>query len=82
MSDVIETTVCSCVSGFSAVFVAVGSVSGAPCWSRGAMIIKADIDAEYGSIMEAMDTLRAAGIEDMGLITDPKRAPAAAGGGR
>ena len=46
------------------------------------VIIKADIDAEYGSIMEAMDTLRAAGIEDMGLITDPKRAPAAAGGGR
>ncbi len=46
------------------------------------VIIKADVDADYGSIMEAMDTLRAAGIEDMGLITDPKRAPAAAGGGR
>ena len=36
------------------------------------VIIKADVDAEYGAVMEAMDTLRAAGIEDMGLITDPK----------
>ena len=33
------------------------------------VIIKADRDAQYGSVMEAMDTLRAAGIEDMGLIT-------------
>ena len=37
------------------------------------VIIKADVDAEYGSVMEAMDSLRAAGIEDLGLITDPKR---------
>src|SRR6476620_3938522 len=37
------------------------------------VIIKADEDADYGSVMEAMDSLRAAGIEDMGLITDPKR---------
>ena len=50
--------------------------------SQKIVIIKADVDAEYGSVMEAMDTLRAAGVEDMGLITDPKRAPAAAGGGR
>ena len=33
------------------------------------VIIKADEDVEYGAVMEAMDTLRAAGIEDMGLIT-------------
>ena len=36
------------------------------------VIIKADQDVEYGAVMEAMDALRAAGIEDLGLITDPK----------
>ena len=40
------------------------------------VIIKADEDVEYGAVMEAMDTLRAAGIEDMGLITETKRQPA------
>ena len=46
------------------------------------VIIKADEDVEYGAVMEAMDTLRAAGIEDMGLITDPKnRASLLSGGG-
>ena len=44
------------------------------------VIIKADVDAEYSAVMEAMDTLRAAGIEDMGLITDPRRTAAAGGG--
>jgi biopolymer transport protein ExbD len=44
------------------------------------VIIKADDDVEYGAVMEAMDALRAVGIEDMGLITDPKRGPAAGGG--
>jgi biopolymer transport protein TolR len=44
------------------------------------VIIKADQDATYGDVMEAMDSLRSAGIEDMGLITDPKRGPAAGGG--
>ncbi len=48
--------------------------------SQKIVIIKADDDVEYGAVMEAMDALRAAGIEDMGLITDPKRA--AAGGGQ
>jgi biopolymer transport protein ExbD len=43
------------------------------------VIIKADVDADYGSVMEAMDSLRAAQIEDIGLITDPKRG--LAGGG-
>jgi biopolymer transport protein TolR len=42
------------------------------------ILIKADEDAPYGRVMEAMDTLRAAGIEDMGLITERK---AQAGGG-
>ena len=50
--------------------------------SQKIVIIKADDDVEYGAVMEAMDALRAAGIEDMGLITDPKRGSAAAGGGQ
>ena len=37
------------------------------------VIIKADVDVEFGAVMEAMDQLRAAGIEDMGLITDPEQ---------
>jgi biopolymer transport protein ExbD len=41
------------------------------------LIIKADEDVEYGAVMEAMDTLRAAGIEDMGLITETRRTAAA-----
>jgi len=36
------------------------------------VIIRADEDAEYAAVMDAMDSLRSAGIEDMGLITDPK----------
>jgi biopolymer transport protein TolR len=33
---------------------------------------KGDTDASYGRIMAAMDALREAGIEDIGLIADPK----------
>ena len=36
------------------------------------VLIKADIEAPYGDVMFAMDELRAAGIEDMALITEPK----------
>jgi len=36
------------------------------------VLIKADQDVDYGTVMETMDNLRGAGIEDMGLITDPK----------
>jgi len=36
------------------------------------VIIKADKDVQYGAVMDAMDKLRAAGVEDMGLITDKK----------
>ena len=36
------------------------------------ILIKADEDAPYGTLMEAMDALRAGGIEDMGLITERK----------
>ncbi len=37
------------------------------------VLIKADVEAEYGDVMKAMDELRAAGIEDMALITDPRK---------
>ena len=36
------------------------------------ILISADKDARYSAVMDAMDELRASGIEDMGLITDPK----------
>jgi biopolymer transport protein TolR len=36
------------------------------------VLIKGDTDASYRAIMAAMDDLRKAGIEDIGLITDPK----------
>jgi len=44
------------------------------------ILIKADEDAPYSAVMDAMDTLRAAGIEDVGLITDSKSANALSGG--
>ena len=44
------------------------------------VIIKADVDVEYAAVMEAMDQLRASGIEDMGLITDPERGSGSAFG--
>ncbi|MFN2446569.1 MAG: ExbD/TolR family protein [Vicinamibacterales bacterium] len=44
------------------------------------ILIKADEDATYGKVMEAMDELRGAGIEDMGLITEPRARPGQAGG--
>jgi biopolymer transport protein ExbD len=45
------------------------------------VIIRADVDVEYGAVMDAMDELRASGIEDMGLITDPRRTSQASRGG-
>jgi biopolymer transport protein TolR len=44
------------------------------------VLIKADEDVEYGAVMAAMDQLRQAGIEDIGLVTDPKRNAASTGG--
>ena len=52
------------------------------------VIIRADEEVEYGAVMSAMDALRTAGIEDIGLITQPvaqtggamSPAPAPAGG--
>ncbi len=43
------------------------------------VVIKADEEVEYGAVMAAMDQLRQAGIEDIGLITDPKKTPTAGG---
>jgi biopolymer transport protein ExbD len=37
------------------------------------VIIKADEEAPYSAVMDTMDQLRKAGIEDMGLITETRR---------
>ena len=37
------------------------------------VIIKADEEVEYSAVMNTMDELRKAGIEDMGLITETRR---------
>jgi biopolymer transport protein ExbD len=44
------------------------------------VLIKADEEVEYGAVMAAMDQLRQAGIEDIGLVTDPKRTASATSG--
>ena len=46
------------------------------------VLIKADEEVEYGAVMGAMDQLRQAGIEDIGLITDPKLKPGVPTGAR
>ena len=46
------------------------------------VLINADKDVEYGAVMQAMDDLRTAGIENIGLITDPKASKEAAKGSR
>ena len=46
------------------------------------VIIRADEEVEYSAVMAAMDQLRQAGVEDIGLITDPKRAPGGPAGGK
>ena len=45
------------------------------------VLIKAAEEVEYGAVMTAMDQLRAAGIEDIGLITERKKGAESAGGG-
>src|SRR5258705_10659672 len=46
------------------------------------ILIKADEDAPYSAIMDAMDQLRLSGIEDVGLITDSKSSSALSQGGQ
>ena len=36
------------------------------------VLIKADEDVDYGTVMETMDNLRTAGVEDMALVTERK----------
>jgi len=43
------------------------------------VLIKADEGVDYSAVMAAMDQLRQAGIEDIGLITERRNAPGAAG---
>ncbi len=45
------------------------------------VLIKADEDAPYGRVMAAMDSLRKAQVEDMGLVTERKIKPGQAQGG-
>ena len=44
------------------------------------VLVKADEAAEYGKVMFVMDELRAAKIEDIGLITEKKTTPGQIGG--
>jgi biopolymer transport protein TolR len=46
------------------------------------ILIKADEEVEYGAVMATMDQLRQAGIEDIGLVVDPKRNAGGATGGQ
>ena len=46
------------------------------------VLIKGDTDASYSSIMYAMDDLRKAGIENVGLITEPKTPVNPSAGGK
>src|ERR1035437_4920451 len=39
------------------------------------VLSKADREVEYSAVMDAMDQLRQAGIEDIGLVTDKKLKP-------
>ena len=47
--------------------------------------VKADMRARFGSVVQVVDSVRAAGVDDLGLLTDQKKtstpppAPAAAG---
>jgi len=46
------------------------------------VLIKADEEVEYGAVMAAMDSLRQAGVEDIGLITERKRTAGETAGGK
>ena len=46
------------------------------------VLIKADEEVEYGAVMAAMDQLRQAGVEDIGLITERKKTGGGSVGGQ
>jgi biopolymer transport protein ExbD/biopolymer transport protein TolR len=43
------------------------------------VFVRADARAKYKSVVEVVDNVRAAGVDDLGLITDQKRQPGAPG---
>jgi len=45
------------------------------------VLVKADEDAPYSAVMSAMDSLREAGVENIGLITERKLRPGETAGG-
>jgi biopolymer transport protein TolR len=44
------------------------------------VLIRADPDVDYGAVMGVMDQLRQAGVEDVGLMTDPRQSGQSVGG--
>jgi biopolymer transport protein TolR len=46
------------------------------------ILIRADTEVEYSVVMSTMDQLRQAGIEDIGLIVDPKKTAGDSTGGQ
>jgi biopolymer transport protein TolR len=46
------------------------------------VLIKADEEVPYSAVMDAMDQLRQAGVEDIGLVTDPKKGASSSAGGQ
>ncbi len=46
------------------------------------VLIRADEEVEYGAVMAAMDQLRQAGVEDIGLMTQPRSSTGSAAGGQ
>jgi biopolymer transport protein TolR len=46
------------------------------------VLIKADEEVPYSAVMDAMDQLRQAGVEDIGLVTDPKKGETTPSGGK
>jgi len=46
------------------------------------VLIKADEEVEYSAVMGAMDSLRQAGVEDIGLVTERKLKPGESAGGK
>ena len=45
------------------------------------VVIRADEEVEYRAVMAAMDQLRQAGVEDIGLLTDPRETTGGSAGG-
>ena len=46
------------------------------------VLISADQDVDYGTVMGVMDQLHQAGIEDIGLITEPRKGAGGSAGGQ